>query len=360
MPVPLMWQIPIRGAGMLHNEWQTLLLSCDLAGVHYGGRNETDPTPASNSRKSPHRQFVPSCHLCSPRGFGARFHALLQEHHCGRNRAGESRRDPIESLLVLDPPGRLTLSIMQPVHFLDGGGSLGSRQLERARLRRTGFTLIELLVVIAIIAVLAGLLFPVLAGAKVAARKTGCMNNQRQIALATRMYADDNDDAFPAAANADHALWIKSMITAGYFPTLEVFSDPADIEGPSTRRFIALRKVRLNHGGQQREFVASYGINERLAGPNGVTMPRSHQVKEPTVIFFFGCATYFISPDWDHERVYNASGPHPIGVTTNPPRREYARHGSTGGSRPGSVIMFVDGHAEFKDQQFIAKRLRWH
>jgi prepilin-type N-terminal cleavage/methylation domain-containing protein len=226
--------------------------------------------------------------------------------------------------------------------------------------RGSGFTLIELLVVIAIIAILSGMLLPVLAGAKVAARKTGCINNQRQIALATQMYADDNNDFFPQASTSDHPLWIKQMIRAGYFPSIEVFRDPADLEGPSTRKHIELRRVRLTMDGQQQQFIASYGINERLAGPAGVKWAKALQVPEPVAIFFFGCATYFISPDWDHERVYNASGPHPIGVTTNPPRKEYARHGSTAGSRPGSVITFVDGHAEFKDQLFIQKKLRWH
>jgi prepilin-type N-terminal cleavage/methylation domain-containing protein len=62
--------------------------------------------------------------------------------------------------------------------------------------RRLGFTLIELLVVIAIIAVLAALLFPVLARAKEAARSTQCRNNLRQIGIAARLYADDNRDTY--------------------------------------------------------------------------------------------------------------------------------------------------------------------
>ena len=63
-------------------------------------------------------------------------------------------------------------------------------------MKRRGFTLIELLVVIAIIAILAAILFPVFAQAKVAAKKASDLSNEKQLTLGHIMYAGDNDDYF--------------------------------------------------------------------------------------------------------------------------------------------------------------------
>ncbi len=119
---------------------------------------------------------------------------------------------------------------------------------------REGFTLIELLVVIAIIAILAGLLLPVLQSAKQKGYAAACINNQKQLALAWIMYADDSGDKIanlnistsgvgwmnaptPAinssmtvesALQAVRAGWNTGLFVK-YAPNFEIIHCPADI-----------------------------------------------------------------------------------------------------------------------------------
>jgi prepilin-type N-terminal cleavage/methylation domain-containing protein/prepilin-type processing-associated H-X9-DG protein len=94
----------------------------------------------------------------------------------------------------------------------DTPGAPGSAFLRR-RLRyhwRHAFTLIELLVVIAIIAILAAMLLPTLARSKDSAQRIKCVNNLRQLGIATHLYWDDFNGAcfrYKGNTNDGQILW---------------------------------------------------------------------------------------------------------------------------------------------------------
>jgi prepilin-type N-terminal cleavage/methylation domain-containing protein len=81
-----------------------------------------------------------------------------------------------------------------------GGKTKMKRYCARGR-RNQAFTLIELLVVIAIIAILAAILFPVLARAREAAKNSQCISNLNQLNKAVKMYLNDWDQRFPIGLN---------------------------------------------------------------------------------------------------------------------------------------------------------------
>lgn len=82
-----------------------------------------------------------------------------------------------------------------PVSTAPSGGFTG-----RAPVARRAFTLIELLTVIAIIAILAGILIPVVGRARESARTSQCTSNLRQIGMGMSLFAADNQGLLPPAA----------------------------------------------------------------------------------------------------------------------------------------------------------------
>jgi prepilin-type N-terminal cleavage/methylation domain-containing protein len=76
----------------------------------------------------------------------------------------------------------------------------GSKASYRAR-PPLGFTLLELLVVLVTLSMLAGSLVPTLAGSRISSQAFRCLNNNRQLCSAWRMYADDNHDILVYASD---------------------------------------------------------------------------------------------------------------------------------------------------------------
>jgi len=86
------------------------------------------------------------------------------------------------------------------------------------------FTLIELLVVIGIISILVSMLMPALAGAKGSARRIACVNNEKQLLLALRMYADDNQGFLPPRIQTNR--WCTTLRPS--YQDLRILKCPAD------------------------------------------------------------------------------------------------------------------------------------
>ena len=130
--------------------------------------------------------------------------------------------------------------------------------------RRTrGFTLIELLVVIAVIAILAALLFPVLARARDKGRQASCASNLKQIGLAATLYIQDYDETYPLGHTpADNPL---TLFDGGgdYEPHFIELVRPfiKNTKNQGVWRCPSDPSPRVTKEGDKLEFHVSYSVN---------------------------------------------------------------------------------------------------
>src|SRR5688572_7683595 len=141
------------------------------------------------------------------------------------------------------------------------------KKAELSRRFKGGFTLIEPLVVIAIIAILAGMLLPALAKAKSRAHRIKCVSNLRQITLAYRAFATDNNDQFPMSipmANGGSAeANANPLLTYRHFAALSnELSTPRIVICPSDQRTEATTFATNVVAGPQTKNIIPFNNNK--------------------------------------------------------------------------------------------------
>jgi prepilin-type N-terminal cleavage/methylation domain-containing protein len=140
----------------------------------------------------------------------------------------------------------------------------GRRQLASTE---TAFTLIELLVVIAIIAILAAMLLPALSSAKEAGRRIACLSNLRQLSLASQMYADDNQGAYPPRGNTNR--WPNQFYNY-YSKNVKLLLCPTDVALLSNPATVGLSPSNNVADASPRSYLIN-GWNDYFAQQFGTT-----------------------------------------------------------------------------------------
>lgn len=207
------------------------------------------------------------------------------------------------------------------------------------------FTLIELLVVIAIIAVLAALLFPVIAKAKERAYQTKCLSNLKQLSAAVINYSSNYDGMFPKArAKFGQPTWEGTpVITADtayidvkkgqlwpYVKSTEVYRCPSEP---------LKSKVMLNGKNIEVQIALTYTMNcrlfDHLANPKHPL--KQSDIARPTKVLML-VHEKAIADDGDFKWV-NDNNSFDYGAINLYSDIHY----------DGTTVVYVDGHALWKN-----------
>jgi general secretion pathway protein G len=198
---------------------------------------------------------------------------------------------------------------------------------------RSAFTLVELLTVIAIIGILAAILIPVVGRVRESARQNQCLSQVRQLALAARMYAQDNKNMLPPAmvdSAGGATTWYQSI--AGYLSI-----DPSLLGAAPKLRAVGIQICPTFEPSTNR--ATSYGLNNYMFKGMSYSHRWSYSipvVPSPSRIFMIG------EKNGNVEQVADTGGAVP----------EY-RH-SQGGN-----WAFVDGHVEYIKAPVASSDPRW-
>lgn len=264
----------------------------------------------------------------------------------------------------------------------------GNLNLKRA------FTLIELLVVIAIIAILAAILFPVFAQAKLQAKKAASLSNVKEVGLANLMYENDADDYFVLSSNADasqgglitqisnpvngtkyHAdTWV--YLVQPYIKNFGIMVDPAMGD-------LGSAELGANASRRNQDLFPGYAYNYLFLSPwyncqNSLSRSETAGVHPASTVMFTTGENYGSSRNTSGWYAANAPGAWPIVApapfaciwygywngsatawtgnwsVTNPTGVHYSS--STRAVQPygGANVVWVDGHAKYLNDGALA------
>ncbi|HEY2083137.1 MAG TPA: type II secretion system protein [Verrucomicrobiae bacterium] len=235
--------------------------------------------------------------------------------------------------------------------------------------------MIELLVVIAIIAILAAMLLPVLAGAKLRAQRISCVNNLRQLSVASKMYVDEIG-AWVGPLTPDPTMsqgdWMGTMLSYYGKATNVLFCPAAPDRGyPAGAVNPAGKADSAWHWTISTPvYSSSFAINKWLSSSptnalgNGLAHPNFLYLKEAVVPqpanvpIFLDAAWINLDPLESDAPARNLYDPVSSSSSEGMPRACVARHGDKsasgapqsvlpGAPLPGMIDMgFVDGHVE--------------
>ena len=232
---------------------------------------------------------------------------------------------------------------------------------------RQGFSLIELLVVVVVIGILAGLLLPALSQARHQARRSQCINNQRQLLLTWHLYNGDNrelavanghgpaassialgsamnevtatkfwvpgDDHFyyPAFTNAQWLTDPRTAMFAPYLRSAAIYKCPEDhsfIKIPGAGKFPKVRSYSMNA-------YVGWAVNPNELNPHYRVFTTTADMVGPSP------ANIFVFQDVHPDNIC-----FPAFVVRMPGEPEQFFHYPSSLHNGRGVVAFADGHAE--------------